>query len=211
MRKAIGIIILGLLWCNVGFAGEKSNKSVYDIKIGEKIDNILSQKQIKLYYRSGETSESKSDIEIYGKDKKYSIVVVPNKANIFLHKFDNVQLIYNNENLKIEYIGGIKHMNVGKCLKERTKQMNLYIDQFDTKDSNIINKESKQLNLEDGTIVKRTKIAFPQKKMKILFSCYDYSNFKGSSKLNSAYRFEKWSYFFNDWLRNRKKIIKLDD
>ena len=43
------------------------------------------------------------------------------------------------ENLKIEYIGGIKDMNVGKCLKERTKQMNLYIDQFDTKDSNIIN------------------------------------------------------------------------
>ena len=111
----------------VSCAEEKSNKSVYDIKIGEGIDNILSQKQIKLYYRSGETFGSKSDIEIYGKDKKYSLVQVPDKANIFLHKFDGVQLVYNNENLKIEYIGGYKDMNFGKCLKEYLLKEEMFI------------------------------------------------------------------------------------
>jgi hypothetical protein len=195
----------------VSCSEEKSKKSVYDIKIGERIDNILTQKQIKLYYWNPETSGDGSDKEIYGKDKKYSLVNIPSKVNIFLDKFEGVQLVYNNENLKITHVGAYKDMNINKCLKERTKQMNIYIDKFDLKDSNIFKNEIKSINLENNVIARRTKIEFPKKKMKIYFTCYDTANYKGSKRPNSDYRFEKYSDSYAYWVLNIKKIKILNN
>ena len=56
--------------------------------------------------------------KIYGKDKMYSLVEIPGKTNIFLNQFEGVQLVYNNENLKIAHVGAYIDMNINKCLKE---------------------------------------------------------------------------------------------
>ena len=142
MKKlSLFIFLLFLVSCSE----EKLKKSVYDIKIGDRIDEILSQKQIKLYYWNPEISgTANSDKEITGKDKKYSKLKIPDKTNIFLGDFEAITLVYNQENLKIENISASKFMNVSKCLKERTKQMNIYIDKSDLKEQIYLKKRQKQ-------------------------------------------------------------------
>jgi hypothetical protein len=203
MKKlSLCIFLLFLISCSE----EKSKKSVYDIKIGERIDNILTQKQIKLYYWNPKNSGDGSDEEIYGKDKMYSLVEIPGKTNIFLNQFEGVQLVYNNENLKIAHVGAYIDMNINKCLKERSKQMDIYIDKFDLKDANISKNEIKSINPETNIIARRTKIEFPRKKMRIYFTCYDATNYKGINIVNSDYRFEKYADSYVNWVTNIKKI-----
>jgi|TARA_Y100000294_G_C8374390_1_gene264062 hypothetical protein len=195
MKKlSLCIFLLFLVSCSE----EKLKKSAYDIKIEERIDNILNQKQIKLYYWSPR------------KDKKYSMLRIPGKTNIFLNEFDYVHIVYNKENLKIGHVGVITDMNLNKCLKERTKQMNIYIDKFDLKDANIFKNEIKTLNQETNIIARRTKIEFPKKNMWIYFTCYDATNYKGSERVNSDYRFEKYSNSYANWVRNIKKLKNIN-
>ena len=68
MKKLCLYIFLVL---TISCSGEKSKKSAYDVNIGDKIDSILSQTQIELYYWKPNSSDT-SDKEIYGKNKKYS-------------------------------------------------------------------------------------------------------------------------------------------
>ena len=60
MKKAIGIIILGLLWCNVGFAltqQEAIDKFLSDRKLDtiEGLWSFVDNGQTILYYKSGNT------------------------------------------------------------------------------------------------------------------------------------------------------------
>ena len=86
MKKlSLCIFLLFLISCSE----EKLKKSVYDIKIGDRIDNILSQKQIKLYYWNPEISgAAESDKKITGKDKKYTTLNIPGDTNIFINEFE---------------------------------------------------------------------------------------------------------------------------
>ncbi len=208
MKKlSLCIFLLFLASCSE----EKLKKSAYDIKIGDRIDDILSQKQMKLYYWNPEISgAADSDKDITGKDKKYTTLKIPGETKIFLNEFEGIYLVYNNENLKIENIRATKNMNIGKCIKERTKQMNIYIDKFDLKDANIFKNEIKTLNQETNIIARRTKIEFPKKNMWIYFTCYDATNYKGSERVNSDYRFEKYSNSYANWVRNIKKLKNIN-
>ena len=85
-------------------------------------------------------------------------------------------------------------MNISKCLKERTKQINFYIDKSDLKDANILRKEKKTINLESNIIARRTIIELPKKEISIYFTCYDATNYKGREIVKSDYSFEKYSY-----------------
>ena len=54
MKKLLGIVVLGLMWCNVGFADEKpkiSYNSVNEniIKYGWKIKSIKSFSEMEIY------------------------------------------------------------------------------------------------------------------------------------------------------------------
>lgn len=205
MKKlSLCIFLLFLVSCSE----EKLNKSAYDIKIGDRIDNILSQKQIKLYYWNPEISSgaAESDKEITGKDKKYTTLKIPGETNIFLNEFDGIYLVYDNENLKIENIRVWKDMNISKCLKEKTKQINFYIDKSDLKDANILRKEKKTINLESNIIARRTIIELPKKEISIYFTCYDATNYKGREIVKSDYSFEKYSYSYANWVRSIKKL-----
>ena len=204
MKKlSLCIFLLFLISCSE----EKLKKSVYDIKIGDRIDNILSQKQIKLYYWNPEIlGTADSDKKITGKDKKYTKLIIPDDTNIFINEFEGIHLVYNNENLKIENIRAFKDMNISKCLKERTKQMNIYIDKYDLKDADIFKKEKKTISQETNIIARRTNIELPKKKISIYFTCYDVSNYKGSKAVKSDYSFEKYSYSYANWVRSLKKL-----
>ena len=50
MKKLLGIVVLGLLWCNVGFADEVSYRSLNEnIKKGYKITKETSSQKIKTF------------------------------------------------------------------------------------------------------------------------------------------------------------------
>ena len=202
-KLSLCIFLLFLASCSE----EKLKKSVYDIKIGDRVDDILSQKQMKLYYWNPEIyGTANSDKEITGKDKKYSKLKIPGKTNIFLGDFEAITLVYNQENLKIENISAYKFMNVSKCLKERTKQMNIYIDKSDLKEANIFKKETKTISQETNIIARRTVIELPKKEISVYFTCYDVSNYTGSKAVKSDYSFERYSYSYANWVRSIKKL-----
>ena len=208
MKKLCLYIFLVL---TISCSGEKSKKSAYDVNIGDKIDSILSQTQIELYYWKPETeAETVKEKETFGKDKKYSLVTIPGETNIFSNKFDYVQLVYNNDNLLIEHVGVITQMNINTCLKERAKQMNIYIDKFDLKDSNIFKKEIKTLDKDTNIIARRLKIGIPNK-MSIFFTCYDVTNYKGSKRIKSDYRFEKFSRSYANWVRKFGTLFEISN
>ena len=47
MKKAIGIIILGLLWCNVGFADDISDFQIEGMSVGDSALDYFSEQEIK--------------------------------------------------------------------------------------------------------------------------------------------------------------------
>ncbi len=208
MKKlSLFIFLLFLVSCSE----ERLKKSVYDIKIGDRVDDILSQKQIKLYYWNPEISgTAKSDKEITGKDKKYTTLRIPGETNIFLNEFQGIHLVYNNENLKIENIRAYKDMNISKCLEVKTKQINIYIEKSNLKDVNISKKENKTINEETNIIARRTIIEFPKKEISVYFTCYDATNYKGTKAVNSDYSFEKYSYSYANWVRSIKKLKNIN-
>ena len=87
MKKFLGILVLGLLWCNVGFANEKKY-SLFGVYIGDDINKYQPNMEIEI--------------------KPNAFLINPPKPNKdFIKYYAGI----NRKNNKISYVGGIHKKN----------------------------------------------------------------------------------------------------
>ena len=93
--------------------------SLIDIKIGDKMNDHFSNKQISKYYVENPT-RTPSGERIMGKDLTYSFIALESKEGVFNKDYDFYQIYYENDTKKIVSISGTdKTTDLDACLKKR--------------------------------------------------------------------------------------------
>ena len=122
MRKFLVIIVLGFLWS--GNAWTEKNLNFLNIKLNKKVTDFFSKSTIDKYnaYVPGK----------YGAKYKYSQLYFDDgETNGGIEKFndnfDIILVVYNNNNLNIEFFNGAI-INLNNCIKFRNEQEKVYSD-----------------------------------------------------------------------------------
>ena len=112
MKKAIGIIVLGLLWCNVGFAEDIVQDLIVEIKskkfeTDKALDKIINDYETKIKIKSEKYLENKNPINFIGNIYKGEV-----KKNNLPHGIGNI--LYQSEDMYSgEFFETLRH-GVGK-------------------------------------------------------------------------------------------------
>ena len=120
MKKFIFYLILTFLWSNIGHT---QKISFYDLKIGDKITDHFTYRQIDQNYTTGQPAPSGE--YVYGKDKIYSYITIKYDKEIFLEDFSQsgIQIYYNNKTDKIVSIGKVEmSKSFQDCIIERDQE-----------------------------------------------------------------------------------------
>ena len=194
MKKLLGILVLGLLWCNVGFA-EKI--SFLDIKIGDKITDHFTSNQINKHYMDDEEATTNSKGErIYGREVIYSAIVIIYDREIFKEDYSNsgIQIYYENKTDKIVSYGKVDMAtNLNNCILERNKDVSNYKKR--NRITSLFTKEEDVHEFPDGMVDHF--IRFRGKNKMFTFRCYEYPDgdvtkrFQVAKNDFAAYVFEK--------------------
>ena len=167
MKKLLGIIVLGLLFCNVGFGDEKGEYAIEDIVL---FDSLL------MYFDINEIEEKKKNGFIYPNKDFYSATFSSSKFNVY----EKVQfhLKANDTKYLIYAISGNNYFkdNVKDCYKEMKKVTSDLKSLFDK--PKIIKLGSKKLSSDKSSKVKTTVINLKNTEhveAAIVIQCYDYS------------------------------------
>ena len=189
MKKFLGILVLGLLWCNVGFA---EKKSLVDIKIGDSITEHFSTNQIIEYYVDDDVTEE--DIRVYGKNYKYSFIAFVNDGTF--EDYDYIQVYYETKTDKIVSTAGIYEVSdESDCISKRNKLVSKY--QKKNRITSIFTREEDTHKFPDGQVDRY--IVFENKKKQFVFRCYIYPDGIILNRVSvldpefSAYVFEKYN------------------
>ena len=184
MKKLLGILVLGLLWCNVGFAENKL--ILQDLKINANVTTYFSQIDIKNYNANMEGK--------YGENEIYSLLYLDKERGIqekFDDNFDIIMVAYNNNSWKIEYIAGVVE-NLKNCIKFRNEQAKIYKDQFKN-----YKKQMKTSTHDDG--LKQDVISYKRGNFRAKLTCDTYpdsSPYAGTVDFRIDYLTE----VFNTWV-----------
>ena len=182
MKKLSLYIFLVLMWCNVGFAEEKS---LIDIKIGDSITEHFSTNQIIENYVDDDVTEE--DIRVYGKNYKYSFIAFVNDGT--LEDYDYIQVYYETKTDKIVSKGGIYEVSdESDCISKRDKLVSEY--KKNNRITSIFSKIEDMHEFPDGMVDKY--ISFDNNKKVFGFSCYIYPD--GSIENRS----QVYTHKFND-------------
>ena len=122
MKMRLVIIVLGLLWS--GNAWTEKNLNFLNIKLNKKVTDFFSKSSINKY--------NANIPEKYGAKYKYSYLYFDDgKVNGGIEKFndnfDIITVVYNNNNLNIEFFNG-SIINLNNCIKFRNEQEKVYSD-----------------------------------------------------------------------------------
>ena len=67
MKKLLGILVIGLLWCNVGFAKEITLKKCFNTYVYDKFDKDEFEK---FYFKIDTVKKSMTNVQIYTKSAR---------------------------------------------------------------------------------------------------------------------------------------------
>ena len=188
MKKLLGIVVLGLMWCNVGFA---ELIIFFDIKIGDRITKHFNSQQISKYYFFDKEKTPSGEI-LYGKNKKYSLLQLNKEDEIFKKDYQFFQIFYENGTDKIVSIAGVDLMSVKDkdlCFERRKIDVAKYIKK--NRITSLFSKHQEKHTFPDGMI--DDYVQFTGKEKFFSFSCYLYP-----SKIE--YRVEAYENNYNDWV-----------
>ena len=111
MKKLLGIVVLGLLWCNVGVADDIRDFEIEGISIGDSVLGFYTEKSLK------------QDTQYFYSDKKWGTVGIYNSD-----EYDRIQFTYNtnNNSYKIHGLAGVLtfHNNIDGCKQKMKKIVN---------------------------------------------------------------------------------------
>ena len=83
------LALLILLFSYFAYAQERQNKiSFFEIKILDNLNFYLYENEINKYYVTN------SDLDAFGKNKKYSFLHINQSSNIFEEDYDAIQVYY---------------------------------------------------------------------------------------------------------------------
>ena len=186
MKNILGILVLGLLWCNVGFA---ELISITDIKIGDKVTEHFTSKQIFEYYQDDMERTVKGE-QVWGKNLKYSALAFIAEG-VVKEDYDVVQIYYENKTDKIVSIQTIDVTSgLTDCTNIRDKYVSIY--KKNNRITSLFSKQQDKHKFPDGMI--DDFINFQGRNKIISFSCYIYQDG------NIDYRFQIYENNYNDWV-----------
>ena len=168
MRKFLFCLVFTLLWSTTGHT---KKISFYDLKIGDKITDHFTYRQIDQNYTPGQPAPS-GEI-VYGKDKIYSYITIVNDDQIFIEDFSKsgIQIYYENRTDKIVAIGNVEtSLNLNKCLARRDKEALKYKKKKLI--SNLFNENKDTYQFPDGMVDHF--ISYQGKDRDFSFRCYAY-------------------------------------
>ena len=174
------------MWCNVGFA---ELISITDIKIGDKVTEHFTSKQIFEYYQDDMERTVKGE-QVWGKNLKYSALMFIAEG-VVKEDYDSVQIYYENKTDKIVSIQGIDATSsLTDCTNIRDKYVSIY--KKNNSITSFFSKQQDKHKFPDGMI--DDFIYFKGRNKIISFSCYIY---QGG---NIDYRFQIYENNYNDWV-----------
>ncbi len=121
MKKLLGIVVLGLLWCNAGYATDELKKyQIGDYTYGESLLKYHPKNQIDKY----------KSCQLPGGDRFCSLTMLKNETTDI---YDSIQFIFdqNDSNYKIHsLLGSINYQKWSECVDEQTTVVNFYNSRF---------------------------------------------------------------------------------
>ena len=184
MKKLLGIVVLGLLWCN--FAYSENQIYLKDLKLNQSINNYFSNQEIAKY--------NIQDFG-YGSNSKYSLLMgISSKFKN--NKYDEFTIAYETKSKKIVYYAAFvqEFKNLSKCLNFRDKEVSKNKKKF------AFHKKSSGKSIHADGLIQEI-ILFQSIKTEAKFSC-DY--FEDEKFIRVDFRFDALTSKFNEW------VIKLE-
>ena len=100
MKKLLGIVVLGLLWCNTSFADEISEFEIEGITLGESLLDHMSEEEIIYEIEDNKDPLFSQAVELISREKKVStsflqrhLQIGYNRAARIIDKLENEQII----------------------------------------------------------------------------------------------------------------------
>ena len=183
MKKLPLYIFLVLLWCNISF----SQISLSDIKIGSKLSDYFTFKEISKYYRDDMENNAKGE-KVWGKDLKYSAIAF--YGNEIGDDHDFIQIYYENKNDKIVAISAVTiDLELNQCIQLRDNKVSNHLAK-----KLLLNftKDKDSHTFPDG--MKDEYVIFRGIKTNVGFRCYIYEDG------NIVYRYSDVENNYNEWL-----------
>ena len=168
MKKFIFYLILTFLWSNIGHT---QKISFYDLKIGDKITDHFTYRQIDQNYTTGQPAPSGEFV--YGKDKIYSYITIKYDEEIFIEDFSQsgIQIYYNNKTDKIVSIGKVEmSKSLEDCINDRDKEALNYKKK--NRIASLFNEIKDSYEFPDGVVDHY--ISYEGKDRDVSFRCYVY-------------------------------------
>ena len=180
MKKLLGILVLGLLWCNVGFAADISDFEIEGISIGDSALKYLDEEEIKK-----EIKESVYMYDYLKEPEKFGHIAI--REGLKNYSFITL-LVSINDKYIIEDISGnvISTITSNKELDTCLKQMQEIENEF----SQLFNKYEKFENITDHPID-------PTERSKVHYIEYQFEN--GDSAQLQCFDFEEKLRIENNW------------
>ena len=186
MKKLSLYVFLVLMWCNVGFA---ELISITDIKIGDKVTEHFTSKQIFEYYQDDMERTAKGE-QVWGKDLKYSVIAFIAEG-VVKEDYDVIQIYYENKTDKIVSIQTInQNSSKSDCINMREKNVSIYKKKI--RINSLFSKHQDTHKFPDGML--DDFIAFENSKELISFNCYIYQDGR------IRYRFSQTETNYNDYI-----------
>tara|TARA_B110000114_G_C14922545_1_gene329078 strand:+ start:95 stop:655 length:561 start_codon:yes stop_codon:yes gene_type:complete len=146
--------------------------SLIDIKIGDKMNDHFSNKQISKYYVEN-PSGTPSGERIMGKDLTYSFIALESKEGVFNKDYDFYQIYYENDTKKIVSISGTdKTTDLDVCLKKRNDKVLKYKSK--NRITTLFNRDDSTDTFSDG--LKTDNVTFHGPTKIFAFACYEWSS-----------------------------------
>ena len=186
MKKLLGILVLGLLWCNTVLADDIQDFEIEGISLGDSALNYFSEEEIK------------SNISGSYKSDKYYPVSIDN--NDVLKNFDYIQLHFKKDDNKyiVYSIAAYKNIKIKPCLNRQKKDFAKFTKKFPNLNK-IDEGKRKHPADESGNSFTYDKYLI-SKSGGITFSCYDMA--EGKDFAPDSYLLGVDSSEFNDFLNN---------
>ena len=187
MKKLLGILVLGLLWCNISLADDIRDYQLYNMSIGDSALDFFSKSEIK-----------KNKMMHWYKNKK----VTPVSIEINGKDYDTVSFSYwtNDENYTIIEVTGMKDYanNIKQCYKEKKDQVKIIKESF-TSLKETSEKGKHPADKSGKSKFDSTEFIFKSGGF-IRIACYDWSK---KMKYEDHFRMGILSAEFVDWLKNK--------
>ena len=166
MKKLLGILVLGLLWCNVSFADDIRDFQIEEMSIGDSLLDYLNKEEINEYLESA----------FFYKDKKFADIFVKPKTENANYGMLQISIKPEEKKYIIYAIGGqISYINnISECYSQKD-EMGLDIDKMISSSSKVKREDNTKHGYDKTGNSYTSSIYYFLENGSIDIQCYDWS------------------------------------